>query len=90
MTRPAADDETPERLVIHKKDDAKRCGTTHHHPKPESNFQLQLFTVVWIVVVTIGRSCIVLIVVSPRAAAQHAFVARLPRVQVNALATILA
>ena len=84
MTRPAADDETPERLVIHKKEDAKRCGTTHHHPKPNI-----VVTVVWIVVVTIGRPCIVLIVV-PRATANHAFVARLPQVQVNALAAILA
>ena len=51
-----------------------RCGTTHHnHPEPDI-----VVTVVWIVVVTVSGTGVVLVVV-PRAAAQHTSVARLPQ-----------
>ncbi len=55
------------------------CGTTHYHPKT-----VVVVAVVRMVVVTIGRARVVT-VVAPRAAAQDAPFARLPRVRLPVL-----
>lgn len=61
-------DETPckEKMI--------RCGTTHH---PEAEI---VVTVIWMVVVAVGRARVVLVVV-PRTAAHHTPVARRPQIQ---------